>query len=336
MIPFYVWATLLAIAGILFLYTVCLQLGKNDWIGQVPPGPLHLPLLGCFLHFLRTRDIFPELSRLFVKHGKVFKYCICRWKIVFVNETKLSENDEGLVEDQTAASFHLFLNSLGLFTQKSEGFLKKLGELSRKVHNYKLETNEFQEIMKNIEDFRANYQTKKLEKLLFYLSNENVKLDGGNKTNLAECAEELKIFRSVIERSPCLLLPNTRCWPHFFLQRKKLRKIVLRIQQKLHQLYITKVKHISANKTELDLFSVLYILAGVSNTTPAFRNRSKQVSNIINNRKTETEGESTSAIHENESGLDILGWRIYRTQEYTKIYKFDVPKGCIVACLELK
>ena len=255
---------------------------------------------------------------------------------MFVNETKLSENDEGLVEDQTAASFHLFLNSLGLFTQKSEGFLKKLGELSRKVHNYKLETNEFQEIMKNIEDFRANYQAKKLEKLLFYLSNENVKLDGGNKTNLAECAEELKIFRSVIERSPCLLLPNTRCWPHFFLQRKKLRKIVLRIQQKLHQLYITKVKHISANKTELDLFSVLYILAGVSNTTPAFRNRSKQVSNIINNRKTETEGESTSAIHENESGLDILGWRIYRTQEYTKIYKFDVPKGCIVACLELK
>ena len=46
-IPSEVWVTLGVLGGVLLSYCLCMRQGYQDnWIGNVPPGPPHLPFIG--------------------------------------------------------------------------------------------------------------------------------------------------------------------------------------------------------------------------------------------------------------------------------------------------
>ena len=52
-IPTEVWVTLGVLGGVLLSYCLCMRQGYQDnWIGNVPPGPHHLPFIGNMLYML--------------------------------------------------------------------------------------------------------------------------------------------------------------------------------------------------------------------------------------------------------------------------------------------
>ena len=97
-IPQEVWICVAVLVVVLLSYCLCMRQGYQDnWIGAVPPGPVHLPFIGkivtqptpslsrcagCLLHLLPGCRLSSLTCRMFLQHGSHVKFCVCKTQAV--------------------------------------------------------------------------------------------------------------------------------------------------------------------------------------------------------------------------------------------------------------
>eukprot|EP00091_Calanus_sinicus_P010558 TRINITY_DN24468_c0_g1_i1.p1 TRINITY_DN24468_c0_g1~~TRINITY_DN24468_c0_g1_i1.p1 ORF type:complete len:262 (+),score=-0.52 TRINITY_DN24468_c0_g1_i1:162-947(+) len=257
MIPLYAWVTLSVLAGVIVLYFICLKLAANDWIGNVPSGPFHIPIAGCLFHLLGISGLSEYCDKLFLVYGNVVKYCIFRKTVVVIRDPQcvVGPLNEKLIKETT----HLYvidaIKSLGFRVPKSKSFLESCVEIGTTIYNRKIPIDEFRILMEECENYRSVLHEKKVQNLIFNLTNEKIILDKNDSNDLEECSKEVEVFRSSIETVPQMYLPLASFWPLFILKRKRVYKSVLKIQGTLKSFFDKKFP----NESDEDIFDLFFV-----------------------------------------------------------------------------
>merc|ERR1711892_119027 len=327
MIPLYTWVTLAAIAGVVFLYFICLKLAANDWIGNVPSGPLHIPLTGCFFHLLRISNLSEYCERLFLSFGHVVKYCIFRKTVIFIRDTEclVDQLNEKIVKETTTLYVIDAIKSLGFHIPKSKSFLGSCFEIGTSIYNQKISIDDFRTLMEACENYHTALCEQKVKNLIFTLTKEKIDLDKNDSKDLEECTKEMKVFQSSIETVPQIYLPVVRLWPLFFLKRKSVYKSVLRVQQKLRALFDKKLPK-SSDEDVFNLFFVLYILMALSETSPKRCKTAKHSVDLDNSPDAILSLEQS----EHKFSYDVCGLRFFKAMDYIKVFNYDIPAQTLI------
>jgi len=327
MIPVYVWVTLSIIGGIILLYFICLKLAANDWIGNIPSGPLHIPISGCFFHLLRISNLGEYCERLFLIYGNVVKYCIFRKTIIFVR------NPECLVEElkvkKVKETTHLMIlnviKSLGFHIPKSKDFIQNCFDFGKSVYNHKMSMDDFRMLMEACENYQTAQHERKVQHLIFALSNQKIDLDKNDSKSLEECTKEIEVLQSSIEESPQIFLPLASLWPLFILKRKRVYKSVLKIQQKLRTLFYKKFSD-AKDEHIFHLFFVLYLHMALSETRPKKPKSTQSKVNLENN----PDAILPVGRQEYKFSFDVSGLRFFKAMDYIKVLNYDIPAQTLI------
>lgn len=327
MIPLYAWVTLSVLAGVIVLYFICLKLAANDWIGNVPSGPFHIPLAGCLFHLLRISNWSEYCDKLFLVYGNVVKYCIFRKTVVFIRDPQcvVGPLNEKLVKETT----HLYvidaIKSLGFPIPKSKSFLRSCAEIGTTIYNREIPIDEFRILMEACENYRSVLHEKKVENIIFTLTNEKITLDKNDTKDLEECSKEVEVFRSSIETAPQMYLPLAGFWPLFILKRKRVYKSVLKIQQKLGSFFYKKFPK-ESDEEVFNLFFVLYFFMTLSKTSPKRRKSAKQVVDL----DVCPDGILSDSKADYQFSFDVCGLRFFKAYDYIKVLKYDIPTQALM------
>jgi len=327
MIPVYVWVTLSVIGGIILLYFICLKLAANDWIGNIPPGPLHIPLSGCFFHLLRISNLGEYFERLFLIYGNVVKYCIFRKTIIFVRnpECLVEELNMKKVKETTHLLIINVIKSLGFHIPKSKDFVQSCFEIGKSVFNHKMSMDDFRMLMEACENYQTAQHEKKVQHLIFALSNQKIDLDKNDSKSLEECTKEIEVLQSSIEESPQIFLPLASLWPMFILKRKRVYKSVLKMQQKLRTLFDKKFSD-SQNEDIFHLFFVLYLSMALSETRPRKPKSPTSQVTLDNN----PDAIFPVGRQEYKFSFDVSGLRFFKAMDYIKVLNYDIPAQTLI------
>jgi len=328
MIPTYVWVTVSVLGGLILFYFICLKLSANDWIGVIPPGPAHWPVIGCFLHLFRISNLNAELERLFLVFGNVIKYCIFQKTVVLTRDFKCIE--DLLNKDLLLEKTHLFvidaIRSLGIPICKSKESLEKYFEIGRSIYNFKITIKDFRLLMEESENYKSVLHMKKIENLVFTVTSQTITFDNSDKKDLEECSKEVEVFKSSIETTPQMYLPGSKFWPHFLLRRKGVYKSVLRAQQKLRELIDKKLEN-PISEDVFNLVFTLYVFMSLSKTSPRRQKSTKK--DAVN---LDVFPDCILSMKEDhyELSFDVCGIRFFKALDYIKIMKYDIPQQALV------
>jgi len=325
MFPIYALVTLSVLSGIIFLYFICLKLSTNDWVGNVPPGPVHLPLIGCLLNFLKISGIKRFCENLFLVYGNVVKYCVLRNTIVIIRSEHQLENvlAENLVEENTHLFVIRMLTSLGFCIPKSKLFLEKCARIGKSIYNSPISNKEFRMLMDVCENYRNVQHEIKVQKLFHNLTHNDISLDETEKRTIAECRREIEACASWLEMSPQMILPGANLWPINVLRRKKMYKSFLLVQAQLKKIIVkaTPCEEIS------NLFFIFYVMMSLSKTTPK---RGTPLKQHINLDVCPDGMMSAAAEAAYQFSFDVCGLRFFKAMDYIKVEDFNIPTQSLI------
>jgi len=173
----YLLAGLAVLAGLLFLYTLCLKAAENDWtVGErTPPGPLHLPLIGSLGSVLGAGPVGPWLGSLVTSHGQVVRCCVPGQKIVIVREDQAKKEngagggiclDHRKLQDVTLDHLVTLVRKLGRKVIPTEAQLEACSELARSFYNFTVTLDDFAALMESAENYKHALHQKKISSLL--------------------------------------------------------------------------------------------------------------------------------------------------------------------------
>jgi len=327
MIPVYVWVTLSIIGGIILLYFVCLKLSANDWIGNIPPGPIHIPFSGCFFHLLRISNLGEYCERLFLLFGNVVKFCIFRKTIILVRnpECLVEHLNVKKVKETTQLWMIKVIKSLGFDIPKSKDFVRSCFEMGKSVYNHKMSMDDFRILMEACENYQTAQQEKKVQHLIFAITKQKIDLDKNDSKSLEECTKEIEVIRSSIEDSPQIYLPLASLWPLFILKRKRVYKSVLKVQQKLQALFEKKFPD-ESDEDVFNLLFILYLCMSLSETRPKRCRSSKPQFNLDDN----PDAIIPVGCHDYNFSFDVSGLRFFKAMDYIKVLNYDIPAQTLI------
>lgn len=317
MLPSYVWVTLGIIAGVVFVYFLCLKLSDNDWIGRIPPGPKHLPVIGCLLHLVKMGPLNIWLDQMFLTLGPVVKFCICRSNIVIVrNSEVLSECLEmKTVEEITISYVARIFRYLGLNLKKLDE--KSCEDLSKQFYNYKISLEDFTNLMSNPENYSKALREHKVNKVLTAITEKQEPVTVGDEVIKDQdyCFELVDKLATFLEKNPLMFLPGFRFLPMYYLDNKKVIKILQELRKTLENVYNRTV--LESNSFEFEIFFVIFVWMNISKTTPR-RKKPQLAKQIKENEK------------KYEFSHDMVGVRYFTTSDYVKLMSYDIPSNTLV------
>ena len=214
---------------------------------------------------------------------------------------------------------------LGFPVPNSKAFLWNCLRVGRSIYNYRISIDDFRSLMDACENYRSVLHEKKVQNLVFTLTNEKIVFDNSDKKDLEECSKEMEIFRSSIETTPQMYLPLARYWPLFMLKRKHVYRSILKTQQKLRTIFDKKVP-VQSDEEVFDLFFVLYIFMALSKTSPKRSTSKKQAVNL----DVFPDGLLSMEKDDYEFSFDVCGLRFFKALDYIKVLKYDIPKQALI------
>jgi len=334
----YLLAGLAVLAGLLFLYTLCLKAAENDWtVGErTPPGPLHLPLIGSLASVLGAGPVGPWLSSLVTSHGQVVRCCVPGQKIVIVREDQAKKEngagggirlDHRSLQDVTLDHLVSLVKKLGSKVNPTDAQLEGCSDLARVFYNFTVTLDDFAALMKSAENYRLALHQKKISSLLEKLLKREVAF-GETEKDLVEEAFGLmeKLKGEVARSSPALWLPLTCHSPRFFFHRKRLSTLLAKLANLLSQMF-----HRCGGDPEIsdfEQFLLVYLAIGLSTTSPSRKPSSRSRTSDM---KTGCNQDSVvSMASPSVESFDIIGLRFYSTLDYLTVGSFDIPGNCLI------
>ena len=164
------------------------------------------------------------------------------------------------------------------------------------MFNYKLPLAAMKDMMEDLDKSGLTRKKKKLEYLVFQLCKQKVELEKEELESLEECSQQLEILSSTFEENPRMFLPVFQYFPSYILQRKRIYKNVLKVQQKLCEILNGKVKNYTADADENihQLFFVIFVFIHISRTV------------FTTERTRGVQKKSSCDQHSNSSGDDVV------------------------------
>lgn len=262
------------------------------------------------------------MSELILQFGQLLKFCICRYNVVLLEGSHNIEKHSRHLENLTLDYLMDILNSLGFQMKSSDEFVAECCRVLDIMLNYKMPMDDFKELMENIENYQQTQQRKKIEKLCSECLKTKVVFD---VETISECSREIDNFICTFRESPKMYLPIFRHFPWYLLQRKRVYKSILKVENKLCEMLNQQVK---LQRPEEDrgfqIFLLLYILISLS--TKCSSKKSKPSTNLETNPDAIVHSQEQSCFN----NFDICGIKIYKTGDYIKICDFDIPNQTFI------
>jgi len=337
-IPTYVWYALGAIVGVVVLYFICLRLASNDWIGIVPPGPCQIPYFGCLFVLLSSSvDLVQFMSRKFLQFGHIVKFSVCRHKFLLVDTIQIL-NHSGAnhnLETKTHGFILFILATLGITVPHSQDFIKHWRRVMDAMYNFTIPMDDFKDLLEDIENFHRNQEKKKIEKLMFECIQTKITLDTDDLRVIQDCTEEIECFKKKFIQKPKMFFPFFRNFPGYLLERKRVYKNLLQVEEKLRGLLDQKWKKSPKLPEEEEetfkLFLVSFFTFHISRMIHQKpKEASKKKLKVGQNVRESPDSISSKPDLCDLSYLDICGLQIYKVTNYIKLSDFDIPQGVLM------
>ena len=276
---------------------------------------------------LRISNLSEHCEQLFLVFGNVVKYCIFRKTVVFIRDPQciVDPLNENIIKETTHLYVINAMNSLGFTIPNSKLFLRKCLEIGTSTYNYKISIDDFRTLMAASENYRFVLHEKKVQNLVFTLTNEKIDLDSNDKKDLEECTKDMEVFKSSIETTPQIYLPLAGFWPLFILKRKRVYKSLLKIQETLRGFYNKKFPN-QSDEDVFNMFCVLYILMNLSKTSPKRSKSAKQAVNL----DVCPDAILSVAKADYQFSFDVCGLRFFKALDYIKVLKYDIPTQALI------
>jgi len=337
-IPPYVWYALGAIVGVVILYFICLRLASNDWIGVVPPGPCQIPYFGSlFVLLSNSVDLVEFMSRKFLQFGHIVKFSVWRHKFLLV-DTIQTLNNSGAnhnLETKTPWFILFILTSLGINVPQSQDFIVNWRRVLDAMYNFTIPMEDFKDLLDDIENFHRNQEKKKIEKLLFECIKTKISLDTEDLRVIQDCTEEIGYFTKKFIQKPKMFFPFFRHFPGYLLERKRVYKSLLEVEEKLRGLLEQKLKK-NPKSPELDeeTFKLLQVSFFTFHISYMIHQKPKETtkkkSKVGQNIRESPDSITSKPDPCDLSFLDVCGLQVYKVRNYIKLSDFDIPQGVFI------
>jgi len=315
------------ILGVIAIYYLALKLSKNDWIGNTPRGPRHIPGIGCLINFLKICQIEDWFIDIFESFGEVVKYCLFSQKILLINDTK--ELMDGLssskITETTDSVIIYLLRSFGISIQLSPD--SHLLEFVQLLWKYKIPMKDFAAIMESSEEYREGLQAKKVAYLYSQLIHDDIDFDEDDKKNVKLASSQMEKFSISFSKSPAKFLPFLCHLPTYFLERKRIQKMLKKCKTALKNIH-EKYDRECDDETFALIF-VLFFWMSLSQTSPPRKDTRRESVNF------HTSSNMTD-LKPYELSMDLRGVRFYKAYDYINIVGFSIPNGSILVSFSKK
>lgn len=322
----YVWLTLGVIAGILLLYALCLRKSQNDWTvaGRIPPGPWHIPVIGCLGQVLCASNQGVWMEKLITTYGPVVRCCLPGRKVVLAQHGPEVESlaRQGAIIELTVQEYVFrLLEQIGLGLKVSQELVAECRDLSCEFYNYTLSTQEFALLLDSAENYRQALHEKKVQDLLSSVLKRRVLVEKSERILISKGFHKTEKFKEYLEKSrPALWLSFANHAPHVFFERKRINKILRSLKADLTEIFR------SCGGVESDDFTkffVLYILIGLSSTSPKKKSTTSQ-------NRADRNPEAIIAEDLYQPCFDIVGLRFFHTVDYINLLEYDIPGKTLI------